>query len=322
MITPEQLAFRKGKIGASDVSAALGVSPWKSKAALFHEIKGNITPPELGEKGIIGNEIEPVVLAAYTRATGIKTEPEPNTLIHPDYPWMIVHLDAKAPDYQMIQEVKNVGWTMAHQWGMDGDPDGAPMDVMFQCIQQANLAGVERVDVVAFLGGNELRIFPLEISQKAKDGVLEGLVAFWDTYIIPNKQPEVTEKDIELLKQLYWNVTNETIMYVESTATALGFQDYRKVKAQIKELEKKSNLYKAKIIEVMGNHGILMRGEDMEFTYKKTKDGTKVDWHEAATEFMDQLVRINPENATHCIEIIKQNTTTKPGHRMFLDKGK
>jgi len=48
MITAEQLEFRKGKLGASDCAAALGVSRWKTQAALYHEIVGNIVPEPLG----------------------------------------------------------------------------------------------------------------------------------------------------------------------------------------------------------------------------------------------------------------------------------
>ncbi len=323
MITPEQKEFKKGKIGASQCAAALGVSPFQTRAALFHELKGNVTPPDIGAKGRIGNAIEPVIIQEYEIEHGIKVIPANDTLIHPDHDWMICHLDGRMPDYEMILELKNVGPTMFHHWGLDGDPDGVPMYVNFQCIHQALLADVERVDVAAFFGGNALRVHPLEITKKAKQGVLDGLVAYWDDFIIPNKQPEVTENDIDLLKQLYWNCCNEKIIQVESTATAIGFQDYRNVKDQIKVLQKKADAYKASIIEIMGDAGVLMRGEDAEFTHKKTKDREKVDWEGVCSDMRDHLSDIGEEGDVEYLDgLVKGNTTTKKGHRMFLDKFK
>ena len=129
-ITPAQLEFRKGKLGASNAAAALGISPWQSPANLFHTIKGNLKPFDLGARGRIGNAIEPVIIQEYEIATGNKVEPSPDTLIHPKYDWMICHLDGRVLQPQTpetknkILEIKNVGWTVANHWGLDGDPKG------------------------------------------------------------------------------------------------------------------------------------------------------------------------------------------------------
>jgi len=261
-ISKEELAFRTGKLGASNAATALGISPWDTKASLYNEILGYVKRDDLGEKGILGNELEPVISRAYERATGIKIQKaiapihpgrDPKapagTFIHPKYPWMIAHLDGEMPDYEMILEIKNVGWTVAHQWGLDGDPEGPPVYVQAQCVQQAILAGVERVDVAAFFGGNELRVYPMEIGERRKQLVLDGLVAFWEDHIVKKVQPEMTGKDLDLLKKLYPGREEQKIITVESTATALMFQDYRNLKAAIKESQEKSDAYKAKIIQ-------------------------------------------------------------------------
>jgi len=334
MITPEQLEFKKGKIGASQCAAALGVSPWQSQAGLYHEILGNVIPEPLGEKGIIGNEMEPVIIKAYERETGIKVYPVPDTLIHPKHPWMIAHLDGAMPEYQMTLEIKNIGWTVAHHWGENGDPKGTPMYVTAQCVHQAILAEVDRIDVAAFFGGNELRVYPLDITPEAKASVMNGLTRFWDK--VTNKvQPEMTDKDIDLLKQLYWQANKDVPMYVESTATALMFDDYRRLKNKIKPMVEKADTYKAKIQNVMGDCTVIMRGEDMEFTWRKTKDTKQTDWENVARDLLgcfaisdhDGMSREAQDYENDAIaalfkKITEDNTKTKRGHRQFLDKAK
>lgn len=318
MITEQQLAFKKGKIGASQAAAALGVSPFQTQANLYNELLGNIERGDIGPKGRIGNAIEPVIIQEYEHATGITVTPSPDTLIHPDFPWMICHLDGEMPSYKRILEIKNVGWTMAHQWGSDGDPDGVPMYVMVQCVQQAILADVERVDVAAFFGGNELRIYPLIITPEAKNAVISGLINFWDNYIVTKIQPEFTGHDEALLKKLYWNASNEEVIKVESTETALMFQDYRNLKSSIKSAQEKADLMKVSIMEFMGEAGIVMRDDDIEFTWKKTKDGKKIDW-KGAFEHVAYQVGLDKDARD---KVVTDFTKVKPGHRMFLDKCK
>jgi len=273
--------------------------------------------------------MEPIVFKAYERATGVMPEPYPETLIHKDYPWMIAHLDGFIKAENKIVEVKCVGPHMIFDWGLDGDPDGVPFYVMAQCIQQAILAGVSKVDVVALLGGNDLRIYPLEIKNEAKDTILRSLVDFWDNRIVPRKQPEMTADDLELLKTLYMKCDNQKVIEVESTATALGFQDYRQLKQEIKKMEEQAKLYKAKIQDAMGDATIMMRSGDPEFTWKKNKDKTKTDWesvakdhlesiiYKAETEQIPLLAEFGREVFQHCIE---KNTKPVIGHRVFLDK--
>ena len=135
MINEEQLEFRKGKIGASNAAAALGISPWETKAGLYNEVLGIVKRDDMGSRGRIGNAMEPVIIQEYEIEHGIKvheapgtpehpSKPPKGTYVHPKYPWMIAHLDGVMPEYEMILEIKNVGWTVAHQWKMDGDPEG------------------------------------------------------------------------------------------------------------------------------------------------------------------------------------------------------
>jgi len=321
MITQAQLAFKKGKIGASQAAAALGLSPYQTPANFYNELIGNIEREDIGAKGRIGNAMEPVIIQEYEIVMGVKVIPSPDTLIHPKYPWMICHLDGKIPEFKKILEIKNVGWTVAHRWGPDADPDGVPMDVMIQCTHQAILADVSRVDVAAFFGGNELRVYPLEITDAAKEGLMTGLLNFWENHVVKRIQPEFGPQDVALLQKLFADPKNEEVVQVEDTETAVLFQDFRNLKTSIKDAEKKANLMKIHIMDFMGDAGSLMRGDDMEFTWKKSKDGKKVNWEGVCSD-MDSYLEEKEEFflVDQLCDFVDQNTKKKTGSRVFLDK--
>lgn len=323
MITAEQLDFRKGKLGASDAAAALGISPWKTRKALYHEILGHITPEPLGEIGELGNRMEPVIMEAFERKTGKKADAFTETLIHPKYEWLICHLDGMS-GLNTIMEIKCVGPRMIYDWGEDGDPKGVPIYVATQVTAQAIIADVEDVDVVALLGGNDLRVYPLKITKEAKSHVLGGLVSFWEKHIVPEIPPQVTDKDLDLLKTLYKRISNDKILHVESAATAASFHDYRQLKQEIKAMKVRADRYRAVIQESMGENTVMMRSGDPEFTWNWTKDGERIHWEMVAraidykfSKLIDQW-----EPGLFLKEAIEANTEIIKGDRVFLDKSK
>ena len=334
-ITNKQREFRKGKLGSSDAAAALGVSYWTSPAQLYHQIIGNLEKPDLGEKGEIGNDMEYVIHRAYERRTGRTLAEDPTSYVHPKYPWMVCHIDRWDEQEQAITEMKNVGFRVAHLWGEDGEEDGVPKDVMAQAVMQANIVSlcknieVRRVYVCGFFGGNELRVYPLEIGAEAKKAVEDGLVRFWTKHVEPRKQPNVTEVDEELMKSLYPRTAEQKTVWVSSTKTAIGFEDYRAVKREIKELEKKALRYKVSIQDMMGDAAAIKRAgepDTVEFTWTNNNDTLDTDWMAVAHSFYDYLSRGHLPDSDGGYgqgfyhETVAAHTKTIPGPRVFRDK--
>ena len=94
MITQEQIKFKKGKIGASQVAAALGISPFQTPANLAMELLGRIPPPEENEAMRIGNIMEPAIAQIYMDREEMIIHPWEATEVHPRLDWLIAH-----PDY-------------------------------------------------------------------------------------------------------------------------------------------------------------------------------------------------------------------------------
>jgi len=116
MITQEQIKFKKGKIGASQVAAALGISPFQTPANLAMELLGRIPPPEENEAMRIGNIMEPAIAQIYMDREEMIIHPWEETCVHPHFDWLIAHPDYFYNDENEIKpicliEIKNVGFT-------------------------------------------------------------------------------------------------------------------------------------------------------------------------------------------------------------------
>ncbi|SVD55897.1 uncharacterized protein METZ01_LOCUS408751, partial [marine metagenome] len=185
MITEEQKQFKRGKIEASQVAAAIGISPFQTPAGLAMEILGRVRPPEETEDMRTGNIMEPAIAKLYMGREKVEIHPWKKTCVHPNFEWLIAHPDyyytddAGIPIY--LIEIKNIGARQRFRW-----ENGVPVYVVAQCVLQSLLAGINRVEVVAYFGGSDLEIYPLKITAKQQDSLMTKVSLYWFNWIAKN----------------------------------------------------------------------------------------------------------------------------------------
>lgn len=123
MITPEERLERKGGLYSSDIARImcgysvsvaldkLGVADYSEELDDLAEIR-------------IGKQVEPFILDAYDKQFGCKVERSLTQIMHPEIPWMGVHLDARRPGRNV--EAKSAGVYNIHLWGKPGSDDVPP----------------------------------------------------------------------------------------------------------------------------------------------------------------------------------------------------
>ena len=300
------------KIGASDVPAALGVSPYKTKAELGAELLGKVEPKPVNQAACdIGNRIEPFLAAEYQEKTGIILRPSRSKrgqpgYIHPEREWLEVHPDFES-DSRLV-ELKTVNPRMAFRhWGDDGDPEGVPYYVLAQVVTQvACHPTLDRVDVAAYFGGGDFRVFPIEPRTDVIDAVMGGLDRFYQT-LMDGDIPMPTDKDLDLVKRLY-STSNGQEVVADLTARH-WVERYKEAQSLVAHYEKELDTAKVQIQQFMGDNEVLTDSEGIKlFTWRKAKDGQKVDWKAVCQEAgIDQA-------------IIDKYTKATVGSRRFLSK--
>ena len=310
MITKEQIEFKKGKLSASQVGAAIGIHPFQTPAGIGMEILGRIPPPEENADMQIGNIMEPTIAKIYMNQEKIEIFEWQKTCIHPIFEWLIAHPDYYKTDEAgkptCLIEIKNVGARQRFRW-----ENGVPVYVVAQCVLQSLLAGINEVEVVAYFGGSDLEVYPLKITAKQQDALMTKVSLFWFNWIAKNMIPPVCDRDIELIKTLYPTADNE----LELTATASVMQDieeYQGWKENRNELDRTIGTLEAKIRLLMGGASTLKAPDGTRlFTYRQAKPSAKTDWKSVAQCF---------ESQKNYVSKIDKHTKVKEGSRRFLDK--
>jgi putative phage-type endonuclease len=209
MLTEAQVAERWTGLGGSDAAPALGMSPWKTPLELFLEKREHREAPDT-ERMMLGRELEPVIRTLYARRTGRTVRLPSWTLRHPQYPWMIAHLDG-ATDDRRIFEAKNVAHDLF--WGPSGS-DEIPEHYHYQVQHYLAVTGFEVCDVAALIAGCELRIYTLQADREVQEALIEGEQEFWSK-VQANTPPPVNytaPNALELVRRLHPGTNGQTLI--------------------------------------------------------------------------------------------------------------
>lgn len=296
--TREQwLEERRSGLGATDLSAVLGLNPYQTPLGVYCT-KVGIDPPQAETSAMRrGLRLEPFIAQMYADKTGSGVRKYPGTLKHPDKSHLFVSPDyyvdlADIPDKSadsassgpahLVEVKSHLPW-LAHYYGEPGS-DQIPEWEQVQCQWQCHLTGISRCDLVVLLGLSEddLRIFETTYDPEI-GGILEQEAdRFWQDHIVRQVPPPVTgrEADSELLKRLYPYERDTVILANEATnVAACGL---RKARAQRQMAEEIEAQFENTIKEFMGEAAILETAEG-KFTWKAPKSGA-VSWKAIAEE--------------------------------------
>lgn len=152
------LQLRRSGVGASEIAAVLGESPWLSAIELYAMKIGEhsaIDDDDPAEFLYWGNQLEAAIVAGYQHRTGRPVEHQGTLLRSTAHPWAMCTLDAVTTDGRegppWPLEIKNVGVTKAHEW-----EDGPPRHYVLQLQHQMLVTNTPRATAAALIGGQRL----------------------------------------------------------------------------------------------------------------------------------------------------------------------
>ena len=186
-LTLEQLATRKGYIGASEAAAACGLSPWKTPYELWSDKTSAIVIEAQSSRMEWGHRLEGVVMLKYLE----DLPPEAGTLEAPcqfqvsaDYPWMGCTPDGLLPD--RVVEIKTAGLGQAREWGEEGT-DAVPLQYLLQVTHQMICTGRKKADIPVLIGGNDYRVYSVDLDEELANLLITRERDFWQH--VENKTP-------------------------------------------------------------------------------------------------------------------------------------
>ena len=272
MLTEEQRAKRHNGIGASDSAIIMGYSTYKTPYQLYLEKIGSIeASDEMTEVQYWGNALEPIILNRFEEENDV-TITFPDTVYHPEYPFIFANLDGWIEAEDAVVEVKSANSFQRKEWDM-ALTDGIPLVYLIQLAKQCAITDASRGYCAVLIGGMEYKQFIYERDKSLEELIIKSDIEFWDCVINRIEPDPISTSDCRLKfpKPHPDKIANSTLR----TATALA--ELMDVKVRMKHLSGDEERCKMHIMSHMGNAEYLMGQEgELLATWKATKKGTRV----------------------------------------------
>lgn len=191
----EWLTWRRTGIGASDVAAVLGLSPWTSPWALWADKVGLSTDDDPSEDMEFGTRAEPMLRDYFQDRTGLTVAGEQMRVTHPEHAWMLATLDGLAFDGNAEPTIANALGGVEHKKSSDMPEAWAErIPLHYQCQAQWQMActGLERcwfsVLHTAF-GRMRYRVYEFARDDADIAHLIDRCSTFWHDHVLTGVPP-------------------------------------------------------------------------------------------------------------------------------------
>jgi putative phage-type endonuclease len=260
------LQLRRSGVGASEIAAVLGESPWLSAIELYAmKVGASEGAPGLDEAEHVywGGRLEPSIIAGYQDRTGRPVKREGLLLRSRECPWALCTLDGStaldvgAPWRPL--EIKNIGVQKAREW-----EEGPPRYYFLQIQQQLLVTGAECATVAALIGGNRMVWCDVPRDEIEIRRIKRAGRIFWSECVEAGvcPKPDGSESATRALAALYRGAPDpESFVHLPGE---LLMQDIelRELKASISAMKKRADTIENEIKAHIGKaeHGVLPDG--------------------------------------------------------------
>lgn len=226
---------RKAYIGASEIAAVMGRDPYRTPLAVFNEKTGR-TPAFTGNAHTErGNHLEAVAADFYTERTGIKLRRDNTQYEHPDYPFIVGHIDRRVIGENRIVEIKCPSSaafrTIQHR--------GLPENYIIQAQVYMGLTKTPKLTWVIFCADVwDAAVFDIEFDDVIYQAAVREAVKFWTHHIVFDVPPEFDAGEVKDNIEIAKIGGSVLIREDEAFVTAMQMKlEARRLQAEVKELD-------------------------------------------------------------------------------------
>lgn len=298
---------RVGSLGGTDVGALMGWSPWADALDVYLETIGETGSKVASEPMRWGTRLEEQIAQGYASEYDVTVIMNSTTMHHPDHLWMSGTPDGFITEGEHDDdpahgiEVKNVRFATPEQWGTPGT-DQFPLHYVAQVAWYALITGIPRWDVVALVGGNELRVYHYLRNERIETALFETALRFWRTCVELRIPPDMSKWPARASRST-WKAPEELTDALPVTIEAMELRDRWSVATQVKAAaEQEIEDVKGELHELCGTAS----GIDDVCTRSWRKGARRVAWKQTVDRM--RKAGVNPEIVQYAIE-----DTTKVG---------
>jgi putative phage-type endonuclease len=199
--TPEWHAARAGGIGASEIAAVVGLSPYVSAFHLWHMKKGNLPSQAKSDAMDWGHRLEPVVRDWWQERHPELWVGSTGTWAHSERPWQRVNPDGILYPIEAGSVVSGARVALyegkTSRFGDGFGPSGSdqiPLAYRCQVQHSLDIFDLPRAYVAVLIGGNEPREYVIEADPADQAALREAGAKFWQS-LQDNDEPPIDCSD-------------------------------------------------------------------------------------------------------------------------------
>ena len=252
-LTKEELEMRSTGIGASEVSALVGLDKYRGPMDIWLAKRGLVEDQEQSSAADWGNRLEPLIAAKWAedfnttlvKGTTVRHPVHRHVLATPDF------LTSLTQEGEVL-ECKAPGLRQSAFWG-EGD-DEVPEGFIVQVQLQLAVTLRPVWHIAALIGGQDFRKYQGEADADLQAGLIYAIETFWTNHVEADIPPAVdaSEATRRWLASKYPRVVKD---YREATPAEIEVaRAYATISKQIKELERAKDEAKAALCATIGSH--------------------------------------------------------------------
>jgi putative phage-type endonuclease len=263
--TPEWVAWRRGGLGASDLPAILGLDPYRSEHDVWEEKTGRRPAFSGNARTRWGHRLEALGLQVWEEADPDHREVDPNDAPKTALEWP--HLWATPDGIGYVREVGRVGIEVKVTAAWVTPPER----VKVQCLAQAGICDLDRVDVVRLSFEDDPAIFRIEREEAAIENILASGEAWYVKHVLGGIEPPRREGEVE----------------ADERQAQLA-ADLRRVKQAMAALEKQERAIRDDLIASVAGRGVIT-GPGFRIEVRAAHDTTRTSWKELASGLLKDM---------------------------------
>jgi putative phage-type endonuclease len=295
--SPEWLELRRTGLGASDMAAVMGVSPYRTPYQLWAEKTGAVPPQKVGAAANRGVLLEDAVGAYYEQETGRKLRKSNGVVRLKDQPRFMASLDRTIVGSNGIVEIKT---STSPRWSIYP----VPPEVVVQTTWQMGIMGAPWCDVAVLLGGLVFKIERVHFDQALFNVMLATAYEFLAA-VDSNTAPKLQALDAQAYGLATPQAKDELVQANESHERLV--KELRAVNAELHFAEERKAGIEIQLKEAIAENAGLT-GNGWTVYWKQAKPSEVTDWKLAA-----QAAGVLPQ-------VVATYTDIKPGSRRFILK--
>ena len=222
-------------LGGSDIAAVMGMSRWKTPLKLWAEKTGKLPLPDLSDVEAVelGTDLEEFVAKKLKQKTGKAVRRSPKYYQHPDYPYMVAHVDRLVTGTDELLECKTASFFKKDEW----ENDDIPQEYILQVMWYLGITGRKIGHIAVLIGGQSFKYKQIEFDSELFETMVEAAKEFWQ-HVKDDTPPAVMPDDDETLKDLYSEHTEVMIeLYPENEETTQAVQTFEDKVAYLQEVK-------------------------------------------------------------------------------------